>query len=267
MKTTVTNPDHKLRARVHALGLHGMLANWGEFVGEACLKRLVDCEEKERQRRSLERRLRNARIGPCKPMVDFDWDWPKRIDRDAVDELFDLGFVNEAANVVLIGQNGVGKTMIAQNLARQAVLSGLTVRFISASEMLNDLASQETSTSLQRRLGRYYRPALLVIDELGYLSYDDRHADLLFEVVSRRHGRKSIVLTTNKPFKEWSEVFPNASCVVALVDRLIHKAEIVSVEGESYRLKEAKERTSRKRADRRSSKAKKITSSKAQTHK
>jgi DNA replication protein DnaC len=259
MKTTMASPDDNLRGRVHALGLHGMLANWDDFASEPWLEKLVRCEEKERQRRSLERRLRNARIGPSKPMVDFDWDWPKRIDRQAVDELFELDFVNEAANVVLIGQNGVGKTMIAQNLARQAVLSGLTVRFISASEMLNDLAAQETSTSLQRRLARYYRPALLAIDELGYLSYDDRHADLLFEVVSRRHGRKSIVLTTNKPFKEWSEVFPNASCVVALVDRLIHKAEIVSIEGESYRLKEAKERTTRKQAARRSSKAKKVT--------
>jgi DNA replication protein DnaC len=108
--------------------------------------------------------------------------------------------------------------------------------------MLNDLAAKDSTASLHRRLQRYQRPRLLAIDELGYLSYDDRHADLLFEVVSRRCGTKSTLITTNKPFSEWSEVFPNSSCVVALVDRLIHRAEVIRIEGESYRLKEAKER-------------------------
>jgi hypothetical protein len=124
---------------------------------------------------------------------------------------------------------------------------GHSVRFLTASELLHDLAAQESTAALSRRLRRYVRPALLVCDEVGYLSYDARYADLLFEVVTRRYqSRKSIVLTTNKPFAEWPTVFPNAACVVTLVDRLIHRAEIITIEGESYRLKEARERAANK---------------------
>ena len=120
--------------------------------------------------------------------------------------------------------------------------------------MLNELAQQDSPTALARRLHRYSQPQLLAIDEVGSLSYDTRHADLLFEVVSRRQ-QKSTVITTNLPFKEWNEVFPNASCVVALVDRLIHKAEVVEIEGDSYRLKEAKEREARRTSERASRRA------------
>ena len=113
--------------------------------------------------------------------------------------------------------------------------------------MLNELASQDSTSSLQRRLRRYVNPTLLVVDEVGYLSYDNRHADLLFEVVSQRYGHRSIVLTTNKPFIEWTDVFPNAACVVTMIDRLLHKAEIAEIDAESYRLKEAKERAAQRR--------------------
>ena len=237
------NPDpDALRERLRRLGLFGLLTRGEEMLGEEWLPRLVEIEEAERQRRSLERRLHNARLGAFKPMADFDWSWPKKLDRELVDDLFTFGFVPEAANVVLLGPNGAGKTMIAKNLAHQAVLAGHTARFTTASEMLHDLAAQDSDLSLTRRLRRYCTPTLLVVDEVGYLSYDTRYADLLFEVVTRRYQQRSIVLTTNKPFGEWSEVFPNAACVVTLVDRLVHRAEIVNIEGNSYRLKEAKER-------------------------
>jgi DNA replication protein DnaC len=240
-KKQTTNKDN-LRKRAVELKLYGLLSFFDEIADESWVERLLDAEELERQRRSLERRQANARIGPFRPMADFDWAWPTHIDRDIVEDLFQLQFLEESANVIVRGANGLGKTMIAQNLAYQAVLAGHTVRFVSASEMLNDLAAKDSTASLHRRLQRYCRPRLLAIDELGYLAYDDRHADLLFEVVSRRYGKKSTLITTNKPFSEWSEVFPNSSCVVALVDRLIHRAEVIRIEGESYRLKEAKER-------------------------
>lgn len=242
----MTPNDDSLRKRLHAIGLHGLIARWAEFASEPWLEPLITCEEEERRKRSLERRQHNARIGRFKPLEDYDWAWPRKIDREAVMELFGLEFVDEPANVVIVGPNGVGKTMLAQNLAQHAILRGYTARFVSASEMLNDLAAQDSISSLERRLRRYCGPRILFVDELGYLSYDDRHADLLFEVVSRRNGEKPIVLTTNKPFKEWTEVFPNASSVVALVDRLIHRAEVISIEGESYRLREAKERAESK---------------------
>lgn len=235
------SPDG-LQARAQALGLWGVVADFERYVGESWLEDLLRGEEAERQRRSLERRIKNARIGRFKPMADFDWSWPQQIDRELIEELFTLDFVHKGAHAVLVGSSGVGKTTIAQNLAYQAVLRGHTVRFTTASEMLNDLAAQDGPAALTRRLKCYSRPALLVIDEVGYLSYNSRHADLLFEVVSRRHEHRSLVVTTNRVFQEWNEVFPNAACVVALVDRLIHRAAITCIDAESYRLKEAKER-------------------------
>jgi DNA replication protein DnaC len=253
--TTLSPADlDALKDRAAKLKLNGVLAHWDEYAAASWLKIVVEHEEEERARRSLERRLRNAKIGRFKLLADFDWSFPKRIDREAIEELFALSFLADAGNVVVLGPNGVGKTTIAQNLVHQAVLRGYTARFVTASEMLNELAQQDSPAGVSRRLRRYTQHALLAIDEVGYLSYDSRHADLLFEVVSRRQ-QKSTVITTNKPFSEWSEVFPNATCVVALVDRLIHKSEVVEIHGESYRLKEAKERETRRANDRAAKKA------------
>lgn len=235
-----------LQQRARALGLHGLLRDWDFRQHEPWLPALLDAEESASQARGLERRIREAHIGRFKPMADFDWAWPRQIDRSAVDELFTYRFVEEAANVVLVGPNGVGKTMICQNLAHQGVLRGFSVRFTTASAMLNDLASQDGSRALTRALARYCRPRILVVDEVGYLSYGTRHADLLFEVVTRRYEERSIVLSTNRPFAEWNEVFPSATCVVTLVDRLVHRSEVILIEAESYRLREARERASRK---------------------
>ncbi len=246
-----------LRSRTQELRLYGLLSEWETVCHEPWLEPLLEREEAERQQRSLERRLATSKIGRFKPMADFDYAWPAKIDREQIEELFQLQWLDEAVNPILVGPNGVGKSMIAQNLAYQAIHRGATALFLTASQLLNDLAAQEGARALQNRLRRYYRPKLLVIDELGYLSYDHRHADLLFEIVSRRYAQKSILVTTNKPFAEWNEVFPNATCVVTLVDRLVHHAEIISIDGESYRFKEAKEQAAqraRRRAERRQTK-------------
>ncbi len=236
------------RDRAKRLALWGLLAHWEELNDgdQLWLQRLLDWEEHERQRRSLERRLSQAHIGRFKPLADFDWHWLAKGDRAAVEELMRLEFISEAANAILLGPNGVGKSTIARNIAYQSELQGYTVRFVSASDMLNELAAQDSDRALRRRLKLYAQPHLLVVDELGYLAYGNRHADLLFEIISRRYERNSTVVTTNKPFADWGELFPNASCVVSLVDRLVHKAEILTFEGESYRLKEARERSERK---------------------
>ena len=199
------------------------------------LEHLVEHEQQERTRRSLERRLARARIGRFTPMSDFDWAWPKRIDRAAVDAALRLDFLAEAHNVVLVAAQGLGKTMIAQNLAHAAVLAGTHVLFTTAASLLLDLGGQESTRGLARRLNHYATRGLLVVDEIGYLSYDARAADLLFQVVSRRYERKSLVLTTNLPFSEWPTIFPNAATATALIDRLVHHAEILTIEGDSYR--------------------------------
>lgn len=232
----------ELKRRATKLALFGLLERVDEVAHEPWVDWLLGIEEEERKRRSLERRLRFAAIGRFKPMSDFDWKWPRELDREAIEELFTFGFLAEKANVVLAGPNGVGKSMISKNLAYQGLLRGHRVLFTTASAMLNGLAAQDGSLALQRKLKHYCGPELLVIDELGYLSYDNRHADLLFEIVTRRYELSSTVITTNKVFAEWNQVFPNAACVVTLVDRLVHRAEILSIDGESYRLKEANER-------------------------
>ena len=236
----------QLRQRVAALHLNGVLAHWSEVATGDWLPQLVEWEEEESTRRSLERRIKDARLGRFKPLADFDWKWPKRCDRGAIEGLMSLKFIEEKANVVLVGPNGIGKSMLVKNVAYQALIHGKTVRFTTAGELLGDLAALDSDMALRRRLRHYAAPDVLVIDEIGYLSYSNRHADLLFELVSRRYENKSTLVTTNKTFAEWSEVFPNAACVVSLVDRLIHHSEIISIEGESYRLKEAKERAERK---------------------
>lgn len=236
-----------LRERAFQLGLHGLLEQWDE-ADPVWVEWLVRIEEEERQKRSLERRIRAGKLGRFKPLADFDWSWPTKIDRRQLEDLLKLRFPDEGTNIIMAGPNGVGKSMLAKNVAHRALLSGYTVLATTASAMLNDLATQDSARGLQRRLGRYCRPRILLVDEVGYLSYGNRHADLLFEVVTRRYdaGDKPVIVTTNKAFSEWREVFPNAACVVTLIDRLVHRSEVVNIEGESYRLKEAQERASQR---------------------
>lgn len=206
MKTNETRND-VLRTRLRQIGLFGLLARAEEIAGKPWLDELLNIEEAEQQRRSLARRLRHARIGAFKPLSDFDWSWPCKVDRHGLEDLLGLEFLSEGVNIILVGPNGVGKTMIVKNLAHHTLAQGNTVRVTSASDMLADLAAQESTAALGRRLRRYTTRRLLCIDEVGYLSYSNRYADLLFEVVTSRYDQqKSVVVRTNKAFNEWSEV-------------------------------------------------------------
>jgi DNA replication protein DnaC len=250
-----TNNLDALRARAKTLRLHGLVAHWPEATSAGWVQPLLEWEEQERAQRSLERRLKAAHIGRFKPLCDFDWTWPKHCDRAAIEALMSLDFLKDATNVVLMGQNGVGKSTLARNIAHQALVHGHTVLFTSAGQLLGDLSALDSDSTLRRRLRHYARPTLLAIDEVGYLSYSNRHADLLFELISRRYEQKSTLVTTNRPFSEWRDVFPNAACVVSLVDRLVHNAEILAIDGDSYRLKEAQERSDQRARKRRGAKS------------
>ena len=248
------NPD-ALQARAKALHLHGRLLHWTEAFAAGWVPSLIEGEAEERARRRLERRRRDAHSGRFKPLCDFDGTWPAAIDRGPVEALMTRDFLKDATHAVLVGPNGVGKSTLARHLAHAAVIHGHTVRFTTAGQLPGELAALDSDAALRRRLRHYVAPTLPGIDEVGYLSYSNRHADLMFELISRRYEQKSTVVTPNRAFADWREIVPNAAGVVSRVDRLMHNAAVVSIEGDPYRAKEARERAERKVKQRRGSKS------------
>jgi DNA replication protein DnaC len=252
-----------LRSRLRSLGLVTASAMLDDLVALATKKRwgtteilehIAEVEEKDRARRGLERRMSRSRLEKFKPMADFDWNWPTAIDRPLIESLLSLDFLDGARNIVLVAPGGLGKTMIAQNIAHRAVLAGRSVLFLSAAQLLLDLGGQESARALERRLRYYAKIGLLIIDEVGFLAFDNRNADLIFQVISRRYEKKSLVLTTNLAFADWHTVFPSATCATALVERVVHHADIVKIEGESYRLRESELAANTRRDSRRAKK-------------
>lgn len=203
------------------------------------LRRLIDGEYAQRRQRILERRLKAARFPVLKTLPQFLWDWPKKINRLQIQNLFRLDFTTQHANVVFLGHVGVGKTHLAIALGYAACQEGHSVLFADAIGVINELAAAQKRGLLKRQLRKYLAPDILLIDELGYLPIDQHGADLLFQVISQRYERGSIILTTNKPFKQWASIFNNDSTLAsAVLDRLLHHAETVIIEGPSFRMKD-----------------------------
>jgi DNA replication protein DnaC len=232
----------KYLSLTHALQHHGALtaeAAAHPWSHAEFLRRFIEAETHERQQRALERRIRAARFPVRKTLDQFRWDWPKKINEAQIRHLFELRFVTEHANAIFCGGVGLGKTHLATALGYAACQAGHTVLFTTAVDAVNALVSAHASHRLQAELKKYLAPALLVLDEVGYLPLDKAGADLLFQVVSQRYERGSLIITTNKAYKHWPGIFNNdAGITAAILDRLLHRADTVVLEGPSYRMKD-----------------------------
>jgi len=203
------------------------------------LEKLADGEAALRRDRSTQRRIRVARFPVIKTLDQFNWTWPKKINRLQVQNIFRLQFVKEKSNIIFLGGVGLGKTHLASALGYAACLKGETVLFATAVDVINTLAAAQKAGRMKQELKKYTRPALLILDELGFLPIDKSGSDLLFQVISGRYEQGALVITSNKAFKNWPEIFNNDSTLTsAILDRLLHHAETVVIEGKSYRMKD-----------------------------
>jgi DNA replication protein DnaC len=206
------------------------------------LAELVKTEADLRRDRTIQRRIRLARFPQIKTLEQFKWSWPQKINRPQVQNLFRLKFIEDKSNAIFLGGVGLGKTHLATALGYQACLQGYTVLFSTAVDAINNLAAAQTAGRLKQELKKYHQPALVIIDELGYLPIDKTGADLLFQIFSNRYEQGSLIVTTNRVFKDWPEIFNNDSTLTAaLLDRLLHHTETVIIKGKSYRMKEVVE--------------------------
>jgi DNA replication protein DnaC len=246
--TAAARPDDDLRRQLQQLKLTFMLEYFEELARQAgaeqwshveFLAHLVEGEAALRQDRARQRRIRQARFPVLKTLEQFDFTWPAKINRPAIQNLFRLKFIADKANAILIGGVGLGKSHLAIALGWAACQAGPRVRFATAIDIINNLSAAQNAGRLVKELKSYTRPELLIIDELGYLPIDKRGADLLFQIISQRYERGSIVLTTNKAYKHWPSMFNNDSTLTsAILDRVLHHAETIVIEGKSYRMKD-----------------------------
>jgi DNA replication protein DnaC len=238
----------RLDAQLHRLQLHHIQSHYHAFATKAAeqqsshldyLAQLIEGEATMRENRSIERRIKNARFPVLKSLDDFQWSWPKKINRPHIQTLFRLAFVATQTNIVLIGNVGLGKTHLAIALGHAACLNGHSVLFTTAVDIINTLAAAQAVGQLKREFRRYLKPAILIVDELGYLPIDKHGADLLFQIISQRYERAPIVITTNRAYKHWSQIFNNDSTLTsAILDRVLHHADTVIIEGQSFRMKD-----------------------------
>jgi DNA replication protein DnaC len=240
--------ETRLIEQLSALRLLTVQEHYATLASEAAQKqwthvdylaRLVDGEAHRRQELAIQRRIAAARFPCIKTLDQFDWNWPKKINRTQVQNLFRLAFLPEKANVVFMGGVGLGKSHLAGALGYAACLAGHSVLFTTAVDIINTLTAAQAAYRLKPELKRLLAPRILCIDEVGYLPIDKTGADLLFQVISQRYERGSIVLTTNQPYKHWAKIFNNDSTLTsAVLDRLLHHADTVIIEGKSYRMKD-----------------------------
>lgn len=203
------------------------------------LKTLIEGEILDRQKRMIDRLVKQAKFPTIKDIAAFDWAWPNKIDKEKIKHIFELHFLKETTNIILLGPAGLGKTHLSIALGRHACMNGHSVLFTSAMDIINSLSAARTTGRLKFELKKYIKPEILIMDELGYLPIDQLGSNLLFQVISQRYEKGSIVLTTNKVFKQWPDIFNKDSTITsAVLDRLLHHAETLIIQGKSYRMKD-----------------------------
>jgi len=225
-----------IRNHYQNLAAQAAVKNWTHVD---FLENLVSGEAELRRDRSIERRIRMARFPLIKTLDQFNWSWPDKINRIQVQNFFRLNFVQEKSNIVFLGGVGLGKTHLASALGYAACLKNHTVLFATAIDMINTLAAAQKQSRLKQELKKYTHPTLLIVDELGFLPIDKKGADLLFQVISLRYEQGALIITSNKAYRDWPEIFNNdVTLTSALLDRLLHHTETVLIEGKSYRMKD-----------------------------
>lgn len=242
------NDDLRLTQQLKTLYLSFLVEHYQALADEAArqqwtavqyLGHLIEGETQRRHERQIVRRIAAARFPVIKTLEQFNWTWPKKMNQAQVQNLFRLAFLKDNASVVFIGGVGLGKTHLATALGHAACIQGHTVLFTTAIEAINTLSAAQAQSRLKHELKKFLAPTLLVLDELGYLPIDKTGADLLFQIISGRYEKGSTVITTNQPYKNWARIFNNdATITSAVLDRLLHHAETVIMEGKSYRMKD-----------------------------
>ena len=219
-----------------SLAGHAANEQWGHVQ---YLTKLIEGESDQRRDRATQRRVRQARLPVIKTMDQFQWTWPKKINRQQVQNFFRLKFIEDKANIIFLGGVGLGKTHLATALAYDACLKGYSVLFATAIDVINNLSAAQAAGNFHKELRKYLKPSVLALDELGYLPIDKVGADLLFQVISHRYERGAMIVTSNRAFKQWPEIFNNDSTLTsAILDRMLHHAETAVIEGKSYRMKD-----------------------------
>lgn len=240
--------DTQLHDHLTYLKLSHLQLHWDDLLTDnlskghdvpQTLHHLLGVEVREKRSRSIARRLKLAHFPVIKTLEQYDFTWPQEINQDQIRHQFGLSFMKQAANIILIGNTGVGKSHLAIALGHQACQKHRRVLHTNTLEMINRLEEARRKARLNQELKRYVNIELLILDELGYLPIDQNGADHLFQVISRRYERGSTIITTNKAYQDWPGTLNNDSALTsALLDRLLHRSETIVIKGKSYRMKD-----------------------------